>query len=427
MTTENRIDNILNDLVSSGSNIPYLKELRTKCLYIINRYHELEDVLFSIISEVERESITFINKKNTDKNFLISGLSTGIYFPDSEYGSFKYILTKGYRSRSSDEEINFNTLFDVASITKLYTLLLAFKLEELGLINLDDKVKDVNPDFKHLDNYTFNDLIKLFGELRTDGNIVESTSYEEAQERFKSLYIVNDDKTKINYNDFGSMVIGDTIEKIISNYIGKNIKLDEIMYMYLFRPLNIKNTCFTPKTNNLSGNGYSYNMPHDPKSRMLGGITGHAGIFTNSEDLMKLSDGLFMNKFLNEEHLSRLSEANIENAFKGNMGLFLKHPLGYEVTFNPMEYSNSSFTAQGWTGGIASFDLRNKIHNNILVNAIIDDDKDKIYNNKPIGFSEAFDHYQINVVKKIMLMFVMKKYYNKYCDTKEEITLKKSL
>ena len=427
MISEDRVDNILNNLISSGSNIPYLKELKNRCLFIINRYYELEDVLFSITSEIEKESIKFINQKNIYDTSLISCLSTGVYFPDNEYGSFKYILTKGYRSRDGKDEIDFNTLFDVASITKLYTLLLAFKLEELGFINLDDKVKDVNPDFKYLDSYTFNDLIKLFGELRTNGKISESSSYEEAVERFKSLYIVDNDKTKIKYNDFGSMVIGDTIEKIISNYIGKSVKLDEIMYMYLFRPLNISNTCFTPKTNNVSGNGYGSNMPHDPKSRIFGGITGHAGIFTNSEDLMKLSDALFMGTFFNKEHTNRLSESNIEDAFKGNMGLFLKHHSGYDVTFNPEEYSNNSFTAQGWTGSIASFDLKNKIHNSILVNAIIDDDKSKTYNNKPLGFSGEFDRYQMSIVKRIMLMYVMKKYYNKYCDTKEELTIKKSL
>lgn len=420
------VDRIIYDLINSGSSISYLKELRTNSIDILSKDISLNEALNEICAEIEYLSHMFLDKRNMFDTNIISGFSTGIYLPDYKSGSFKYTLVGGNASRSNDNKIDFNTVFDVASITKLYTLLLAFKLEELGYINLDDKVSDLNHDFINLGDYTLNDLIKLYGELRTQGNINNATSCEEAYEIFKTLYVFNNDKNLIKYNDFGSMVIADTISKVISDKLGKQMSFDEIMYEYLFKPLNLNHTMFNP-TSNISGNGYSCNYPHDPKARLFNGVQGHAGIFTNSSDLMSLSDMLFLRKFLNQEHLSRLSKSNNPNSIKGNMGLYLKHPDGYKMTYNPSEYSHESFTSQGWTGSIASFDLINRIHNSILVNAIVEDESDKISNNKPKMFLETFDQYQMNIVKRIMLMYIVKKYYNRYCNISEDIEVKRTL
>lgn len=422
-----RIDEIIESLINSGSDIAYLEELKKKSLNSVHKDRDLKEVIDDITSEIEYITNEFLEQKNQYDTPLITGISSGIYLPDYESGNFKYTLIGGNRNRKDNEKVDFDTVFDIASITKLYTLLLIFKLEELGMINLDDKVSDVNPDFKNLGDFTFNDLIKLYGEFRTDGNIATSTSYEEAMQIFKSLYLVNDDRNKIKYNDFGSMVIGDTIEKIVSREFDKDMKLDEIMDEFLFKPLGINNTMFNPKTNNVSGNGYGEKMVHDPKSRALGGVTAHAGIFTNSEDLMKLANGLFDDKLINKEHLDRLSQINVEGASKGNMGLYVKHPIGINATYNPSEFSDKSFTAQGWTGSIASFDLDKKIHNSILVNTIIDDEKEKITSNKPEGFSSEIDKYQLEIIKRIMLIYVVKKYYNKYLDVKENLEIRKSI
>ena len=91
----------------------------------------------------------------------------------------------------------------------------------------------------------------------------------------------------------------------------------------------------------------------------------------------------------------------------------------------PSELSDYSFTSEGYTGSIASFDLKNKIHNSILVNAIINDEKTKMINDKPVGFMEASDSYQTQLIKNIMLMYVIKKYYNKYLNVKEDIILRR--
>lgn len=420
---EDRIDEILKNLIDSGSQIPYIKELKDKSIDEIKKDVDLKEVLRGIADDIEVITRMFLEKKNQFDTPLITGISTGVYLPDYENDSkYKLKVVGGTTSRNGGVEVDNNTLFDVASITKLYTLILTFKLEELGILDLNTPIKDINPDFQNLEDFTVTDILRLSGEYRTDGNVATAESYEEALKRFKTLYLVNSDRNYYKYNDFGAMVLADTIEKVVSKALGREMKYDEIMNEFLFIPLFIKNTTFTPGIINVSGNANDLGLPHDPKSRNLGGVTGHAGLFTSSEGLIDLSEGILNGGYLDQEHIDRLGETIHEGSSKGNLGVYLPHPDGWDATFNPPEFSKGSFSHQGWTGAVASFDPNNKIHNNILVNAIENNpNKDKLKNDKPLGFKESFGLYQSELIKRIMLMFVVKKYYNKYCNVHETI------
>ncbi len=432
MDRENNIDSILNKLVNSGSNIEYLKKLREQSLDLIKKDIDLKEVLDQIANEIKEQTEEFLNSKNQYGTNYISGISTCIYLPDySDNGEYKLNLVGGNTSRNNESKVDENTLFDVASITKLYTLLLLFKLEEQGLIDLNVKVKDINSDFQNLEDFTLNDLVRLHGELRTNGNITQASSREEAYEMLKTLYLTSNSREKNKYTDFGAIVISNTIEKVISRYFGKEMKFDEIMEEYLLKPLGLSETKFNPKTSNVSGNGNDLGLVHDPKSRILGGNVGHAGLFVSSNDLAKLSREIYGANCISKNHIEKLGEVTFPNAKqsnKGNLGIYVKHPLGWPMTFTPPEFSKGSFSHQGWTGSVATFDPNNLIHNNILVNAIYQsDDKDKVRADKPLGFGAAFEEYQKQVTCNIMLTYVTKQYYNKYCNFKEDIDVVKHI
>lgn len=451
MTKENKIDELLNNLVDSGSKIEYLKQLKEQSLGIAKKDVSLSEVLNNIANEIKEQTEAFLNQHNQYGTSFISGISTCIYLPDfNNNGEYKLKLIGGDRIRNVNVnsenvlnipvKVNENTMFDVASITKLYTLILLFELEHMGFINLNDKISDINPDFQNLEDFTLNDLVRLHGELRTNGNIKQASSKEEAYEMLKTLYLSSNSREENKYTDFGAIVIGDTIEKVISKALKRTVNLQEIMDMFLFRPLGLKQTRFNPTSYNLSGNGNNLRLVHDPKSRILGGALGHAGIFTTSDDLAKLAKALYNVNYVNgtyidngkivacalaKEQLDRLGEITFPNApqsNKGNLGIYVKHPEGYNKTYTPPEFSTGSFSHQGWTGSVATFDPNNLIHNNILVNAIYEDsDKDKIKNDKPAGFGIAFEEYQKQITQNIMLMWVAKQYYNRYCNVKENI------
>ena len=435
MKREINIDEILNELIKSGSNISYLNQLRDRCLEITSKDIGLDEVLASIASSIKEETEIFLNDKNDYDTRYISGISSCIYLPDfNNNGEYKLKLIGGKTSRSKSIKVDEETLFDIASITKLYTLLLLFKLEELGLIDLNAKISDINPDFQNLEDFTLNDLVRLHGELRTSGNIKDAKNEEEAYEIFKTLYLSSNSREENKYTDFGAMVISDTIEKVISKKLGKDMTYEDILYEYLLSPLNLYNTQYNPTKYNLSGNGNKSRLPHDPKARILGGALGHAGIFATSDDIAKLSKALYkVNLYgkgiIKKCRLDRLGEITFpdsKQSNKGNLGIYVKHPLGYEKTFTPPEFSTGSFSHQGWTGALATFDPNNLIHQNILVNAVYkDEDKEKVRNDKPVGFMDAFEEYQRQITINTMFMYVVKKYYNKYCNVKENIEVTK--
>lgn len=435
MYIENNINDILDELVKKGSNIDYLKELKKQCLLMLKKDEDLGEVLSHISREIKEQTEEFLNSKNQYGTNYITGISTCIYLPDFKgNGEYKLKLIGGKNGRTRKVKLNEDTLFDVASITKLFTLILLFKLEELGYLNLNDKVCDINPDFQNLGDFTLNDLVRLHGELRTNGNITQASSKEEAYEMLKTLYLVSDTREENKYTDFGSIVISDTIEKVLSNIKGEKVTFDEVMYEYLIAPLGLYYTQFNPNMHNLSGNGNTKRLVHDPKSRILGGVVGSAGIFTTSDDLARLAKSLYRVNYvkyglIKKTNLDRLGEITFPNSAqssKGNLGIYVKHPLGYIKTFTPPEFSTGSFSHQGWTGSIAMFDPNNLIHNSILVNAIYEDsDKDKVKADKPVGFITALTEYQKQITRNIMLMYVAKQYYNRYCEINDNIDVTK--
>lgn len=432
MKRENNINSILDKLVNRGSSIENLKELKKQSLELIKKDRDLAEILNQISLEIKNQTEDFLNQKNEYGTNYISGISTCIYLPNfNGNGEYKLKLIGGTTSRNKDLKVNENTLFDVASITKLYTLLLLFKLEENELINLNTKIKNINPDFQNLEDFTLNDLVRLHGELRTNGNITQASSKEEAYTILKSLYLTSNSREENKYTDFGAIVIGDTIEKVISKKLGKEITFEEIMQAYLLKPLGLTTTQFNPKTNNISGNGNNLGLVHDPKARILGGAVGHAGLFISSDDLAKLAREIYSVNYINQKHINRLGEITFpksNQSNKGNLGIYVKHPLGYKKTFTPPEFSTGSFSHQGWTGAVATFDPNHLIHNNILVNAIYqDDNKDKIKSDKPIGFGKALEEYQAQITRNIMLMHIAKEYYNRYCNVKENIDVIKHI
>ena len=417
------LDNILNRFENSGSSKEELIKLKSMIEPKLDK--SLDSIIKELISEITEETKRFINLKNKDGISLLSGFSSGIYLPTFDgSGEVNLLLTGGVGSRLNDDlKINSSTMFDVASVTKLFTLILTLKLSEEGIINLDDKIADINPDYKGLEDFTFNDLLRMHGILYTDGNVATAEDEKEAFRILKTLYLKDNSRKENNYTDFGSIVIGKTIEKIMSLREGRIITLNDIMNEYIYKKAGMTNTTFNPTNTNISGNGGYDTLVHDPKARILGGMVGSAGIFTTSTDLNRLAKSLYSVNYVNKGLISKLSLERMgeitfpdsKQSQKGNLGVYVKHPLGYDKTFTPSVFSNNSFSHQGWTGSIALFDPNNNIHFNFLPNAILkSDNKDLIRNDKPVGYGSCWDSYEEAIVNNIMTMLIIKKYFNIY-------------
>ena len=398
----------------------------------LNKDISLREVLVLFEKEINEMTYEFLNTKNKDGIRLVSGLSNQIYLPNYENNfSYCYKVIGGYRNRKMKDKIDENTLFDVASITKLFTLLLLLRLCDLGYMSLNDKVRDVNSDFNGLNDFTFNDLVRLHGEYRTIGNVASASNVKEAYERLYSLHLVSEDRTRNKYNDFGAIVIADSISKVMSRIYGRYMSFSDILSIYLLYPLGIYNTMFNPKSDNISGQG-SIKCVHDRKTRALGGESGAAGLFTNAKDLCLLSDEIFKSmigksRTIKKDITQKLGEVTFPSSSqfeKGNLGVYVKSFIPYS-SYVPNVYSKGSFAHQGWTGSATSFDVNRRIHQSILVNAIYEsDDKEKIVNDKVNGYTPEFKNFQNRMAEIALEMRILINIYNKYFeeDVKEDKT-----
>ena len=428
MLKENRVDEIINNLIASGSDVNELKKVRDKALELVNKDRSLSETLEDVGTNIKDNTEEFLYDTNKDGIRYVEGISTNVLVSDFNKGDSSISVIGGKTKRDNNRSLNIDndTLFDIASITKLYTLIYAYTAETLGL-DLNTMVGMIDSRY-NLEDFTINDLIRLCGEIITDGRVNDAKNKDEAYKILRSACLKSNSRLENKYTDIGAMIIADVVTRWLNNKYKTHYTFEKWINDLVFEPMNLKNTMYNPNTMNISGNGNNSGV-HDPKAKAFGGVSGHAGIFTNSSDLEKLAKGIFavnnhvINKmngklYLSKNQIARFGEITFPNARqsnKGNLGIYVKHPLGFDKTFTPSAFSTGSFSHQGWTGALATFDPNNRIHQSILVNSIYEtDDKDKIRNDKPVGYGGRFDKYLVSLTEDTMIMFIAKKYFDTY-------------
>lgn len=424
MKLEKIVDEILNNYLKNGSDKRTLIEIRSK---IINMLIQSKDktpseIIIPALNSIKEATIDFLTSKNLKGIDILSGISSSIYISDTnEYNIYIY---SGLVDPTESYEIDENTLFDVDSITKLYTLILKDKLIEMGYFSDDTDISSMLG-FGEFKNLTIEYLSRMSGEVRTNGKIEEAKTYEEALEILKTSYLFNSGKS--NNTDIFGILIAIAITNIYNKVNSTNLKYENILENLILKPYNLNDTCYNPTLDRITtGCGNIANMAFDPKARILNGVTGSSGIFTSSKDLVKLSKYMFNSSLVGRENLEKYSKIifpNSENSNKGYFGLDVKNN-EYNKSFASRNYSNSVFAIEGYTGSLAIFDPLNKFHNGILVNAVRPDLEKELQNNplkseyiidsKANGYKESLHTYNDVLTKNTLIIDAIKKYLDLY-------------
>lgn len=184
-----------------------------------------------------------------------------------------------------------NCIFDIASLTKIFTSILVYKAVEQKRFCLEDCVKDIDSRFINLDNVTVLDLLSHHNDLWTDGYLGDATTKEEFQTMLFRSKIKSFDRT---YVDSHYMILSILLEKTY------NLSFKDILNNEIIKPLHLTHTSFgCDDLDNVASNNYEMvnekvtdfilpGMVHDTKARVakqLGLEVGHAGIFTTADDL----------------------------------------------------------------------------------------------------------------------------------------------
>ncbi len=197
------------------------------------------------------------------------------------------------------ERMTLDTVFDCASLTKVVaTSASLMKLFEEGRFRLNDRVTEYIPEFQGGESeITIRHLLTHFSGLRPDVDLRPAWSgYRTGIKLALADKPVAGPGERFIYSDINFLVLGELIERLsgerVSDYSRKHI----------FLPLGMKDTMFQPPksmvrriapTERDGRNGpVLRGTVHDETTRFMGGVAGHAGVFSTAADLSRFAQML---------------------------------------------------------------------------------------------------------------------------------------
>ena len=212
-------------------------------------------------------------------------------------GHLLYRKAFGHRSLEPRRELmTTDTIFDVASLTKVIaTTTAVMQLVQRGEVRLNDPVAKYLPEFTENDkpDITVRELMTHHSGLREDLDLTADW-----RGRDLALRLVAAEKpifppgSRFLYSDINFISLGALVEKVSGQ------PLNEYCVEHVFRPLGMIHTRFTPPpawlpkiapTQYDENNRMLRGIVHDPTARRMGGVAGHAGLFSTADDLSKFA------------------------------------------------------------------------------------------------------------------------------------------
>lgn len=274
-----------------------------------------------------------------------------------------------------------DTMFDLASLTKVVATLPAIlKLMDEGEVRLDDPVTHFIPDFsKH-----HKECIKLRHLLtHTSGLPAHRQFYKNGLSADEVIAKVNDEEcvasigTEVIYSDLGYILLYHIIEKVTEQ------PFDKFLEKSFYHPLGMTETQFCPtfSRERYAATEYSetlidykFGIVHDDNAESMGGISGHAGLFSTMEDLTIFSqlienEGTYKGKqFLSATalNLARSNFTEFSNEHRG-LGWMRKSPT---LASCGDYFSAESYGHTGFTGTSMWFDPAVNLNVILLTNRV---------------------------------------------------------
>ncbi|WP_246118860.1 serine hydrolase domain-containing protein [Alkalibacillus haloalkaliphilus] len=273
-----------------------------------------------------------------------------------------------------------DTIFDIASLSKLFTTTAAMTLYEDGHFDLDDPVAKYIPEFATNDkeDITIRQLM-----THTSGFPAWIPLHSQGDTREDRLQIVYEQElstepgTDYTYSDLNMITLGSLVERLSGQ------RLDEYVKEAITKPLGMSDTMYNPpeelkhriaatEYQPLVNRGLVWGEVHDENAWSLDGISGHAGVFSTAEDLGKfahmfLNDGQYGGKrILQEETVDLMLESQIPEladqglGFEFDRGSFMG-ALSSESTFGHTGFTGTSLVVNQDNATIAIL-LTNRVH-----------------------------------------------------------------
>lgn len=229
-----------------------------------------------------------IEKAITDSVFpgaSVLILSNGEIVWDKQIGTLTY--------DKSSTSVTSQTIYDLASLTKVVaTTGVIMKLVMQKKLSLDEPVKHFIPQFIGGDKslVTIRHLMTHSAGLVPFDEYSLGTTKDEILQNIIERPLIYEPGASYQYSDFGPILAAEICERVGGD------SFDTLASRFIFTPLGMKSTFFNPdsstlyrvaptEVDNRYGRALVHGLVHDERSWQMGGVSGHAGLFSNTYDL----------------------------------------------------------------------------------------------------------------------------------------------
>jgi serine-type D-Ala-D-Ala carboxypeptidase len=209
------------------------------------------------------------------------------------------VALKGFGRFSYDPDspqVTAETIFDLASVSKVVaTTAMAMILYERGLLDLDMPAIGAVPEFARKDSrktdITFRMLLAhSSGVPAYEKLFLKAKSRDDLLAAVFGVTLTADPGTRVEYSDIGFIILGVGLERIADQ------SLDQFCKREIFGRLGMARTLFNPPSGwrasvAPTADDRSFRKRviqgevQDENASVLGGIAGHAGVFSTAEDV----------------------------------------------------------------------------------------------------------------------------------------------
>ncbi|HYK34474.1 exo-beta-N-acetylmuramidase NamZ domain-containing protein [Alloacidobacterium sp.] len=204
------------------------------------------------------------------------------------------VFRKAYGERSLEptrEPMTLDTIFDMASLTKpLMTATAVMQLCQQGKLSFNDPVSKYLPEFgaNGKRDITIRQLLTHYSGLPPDLSLEQP--WEGKAEAFRQAFAIEPATPagmRFVYSDINFITLGALVEKL------SGMTEDEYVLKNIIRPLGLKHTRYLPPVewrDRIAPTQYEHGVMlrgvvHDPTARRMGGVAGHAGLFSTGDDV----------------------------------------------------------------------------------------------------------------------------------------------
>ena len=256
-----------------------------------------------------------------------------------EHDGQAYQRAYGLRALApSHEPISADTIYDAASLTKVIATTTAImQLVERGRLELDAPVVRYLPAFGAHDKgaVTLRHLLDHHSGLRPDVDLKPVWSgYDTGVALACAEKLRSPPGSTFVYSDINFIILGELVR------IASGLRLDAYAAREIFQPLGLRDTGFLPPAakhprvapTELTAGSMLRGVVHDPTSRAMDGVAGHAGLFTTTEDLARFSRMLLGGGQLDGVRI--LSEASVAEMTRVQTDGSNRRGLGWDIDSN---------------------------------------------------------------------------------------------